>query len=64
MLNFKLAVIQLMAQEHFSLVSSQFCHCHTGVPAADKSEGKFHTCISFLWKHTSEYVPRQRSGWL
>jgi len=63
MLNFKLVVIQLMAQEHFSFVSSQFCYYHRWVPAVNKSQGKFHKCISFLWKHTSEYVQRQWSGW-
>lgn len=63
MFNFKLAVIQLMAQEHFSFVCSQFCYYHTWVPLADKSQRKFHNCISFLWKRTSECVKRQRSGW-
>jgi len=29
MLNFKLVVIQLMAQEHFSFVSSQFYYYHS-----------------------------------
>lgn len=48
MLNFKLAVIQLMAQEHFSFVNSHICDYHIGVPAADKSQGKFRKCISFL----------------